>query len=127
MKKYKYYISCYPRNDSEVRTLKSVASVLREEVGDDKVYVPYEHYTDEKDELINEEWSIKYMKDNLLALLCSEEVYVIDRGSVGSISVGYEVGYAYARGIPITVHSKGKDISYLVAASAVAFTNGSRT
>ena len=125
MKKYQYYIASgweFGKADGRmIRAIRAAAERLRAEVGEERVFVPMEHDLPGGDTMDNESWSRGIFEIDLAALKDSERVYYLDWGAEGDVGAGWEVGYAYACGIPVICESHGGDVSLMIAHSAEAF------
>ena len=125
MKKYKFYIASgweFGERDGErLFAIAEAAKRLRAEHGEDAVFVPMEHDLPNGDTMSNEEWSRGIFEIDKTALDDSETVYYIDWGAEGDVGAGWEVGYAYAKGIPVLCESNGKDVSLMIAHSVSGF------
>lgn len=68
-----------------------------------EVYAPMEHIIANADNLSNEDWAKSVFKEDLDAIDQCNEVWVINFGMYSDTGTAWETGYAYAKGLPITM------------------------
>ena len=113
MGKTKIYLSSGFFTEESLKEVKHIAETIRNsELAD--IYVPMEYLVPNGEFMPQKEWAQKvFLKDKEELDRC-DAVYYLDFGASGDCGAAWEVGYAYANGIPITVFVFGDNISLMI-------------
>lgn len=88
-------------NEHELNTYNKVLNKLRSQNID--VYAPMEHFIDNADTMSNEDWGKAVSEEDLIALNKCTSVIVLNFGLYSDSGTAWEAGYAFAKGIPVTM------------------------
>lgn len=92
-----------------------VALLLREQ--GHSVFVPMEHEIQDGNTIPNKKWGAKVFEMDVTQINSCDMVYYLDFGYQGDCGAAWEVGYAYAKNIPIKCIAYGETISLMIANS----------
>lgn len=115
----KVYLASPFFNDTEIRTMQEVLSILREK--DLDVFAPYENQNKHL-EFGSTEWRRMTFQGDVDGIDSSDLVVaIIDQGNYDDSGTAWEIGYAYAKGIPVVVvNTTGETINLMIADSLYA-------
>lgn len=88
-------------NEHELNTYNKVLNKLRSQNID--VYAPMEHFIDNADTMSNEDWGKAVSEEDLIALNKCTSVIVLNFGLYSDSGTAWEAGYAFAKGISVTM------------------------
>lgn len=88
-------------NKHELDTYHKVLTKLRSQNLD--VYAPMEHLIANAYEMSNEDWGKAVFEEDLAALNQCTSVIVLNYGMYSDTGTAWEAGYAFAKGIPVTM------------------------
>ena len=115
------YLSAGFFTDSTRIAVSEMAKILRVHQDYD-VYVPMEYFVPDGENMPNDKWAAEVFKHDVEELDKCDKVVYLDFGASGDCGAAWEVGYAYAKGIPVEVYAYGKDISLMVTNCATRLT-----
>lgn len=115
MKMKKIYLASGFFTEETRNKVVEVAFVLRK-LGF-SVFVPMEHEIPNAWEKPNRQWAKEVFENDIKAINECDEVHYLDFGYQGDCGAAWEVGYAYAKGIPVECYACGRDISLMIANS----------
>lgn len=116
---YDYYLASGFFTDETRAKVKEVAESYRRTGF--TVFVPMEHEIPNAWDMSEEEWAKKVFETDLNAINSARELIYLDFGANGDCGAGWEVGYAYAKGIRVVTFAFGKDISLMVSNSSTVY------
>lgn len=88
-------------NEKERNYVETAASILRNQGYE--VIVPMEHFIEDGDKLTNEEWARKVFRYDVNQIVSADCIIAIYHGHYSDSSTAWELGFAYANGIPCIV------------------------
>ena len=89
--------------DEERDFLKIVIESTKEFFPDEELFIPMEHFIPNGENLSNNEWAEAVFKMDVAALDKSDLVIASYLGLRSDTGTAWEIGYAYAKGISITL------------------------
>ena len=97
-------------NDQERQIIEKVRDILRS--GGHEVFVPMEHFIPDGETLPNAVWGKKVFDMDVEAINNCDIVYAVYHGHYSDSGTAWEIGYAYAKSIPVVLlHTDQKNIS----------------
>ena len=79
-----------------------------------EVFVPMEHFIEGADTMPPKQWAYEVFLADVKAMDECDSIVSLDFGANGDCGTAWELGYAYAKGIPVDIISYGIDISLMV-------------
>ena len=89
--------------DEERDFLKIIIESTKEFFPDEELFIPMEHFIPNGENLSNNEWAEAVFKMNIEALNKCDRVIAAYLGLYSDTGTAWEIGYAYAKGIPVTL------------------------
>ena len=89
--------------DEERDFLKIVIESTKEFFPDEELFIPMEHFIPNGENLSNNEWAEAVFKMDVEALNKCDHVIAAYLGLRSDTGTAWEIGYAYAKGIPVTL------------------------
>ena len=89
--------------DRERALLKKVIHRTKEAYPNEELFIPMEHFIPNGENLSNNEWAEAVFKMNVDALDKSDLVIASYLGLRSDTGTAWEIGYAYAKGIPVNL------------------------
>ena len=89
--------------DKERTFLKTVIESVKEMFPDEELFIPMEHFIPNGENLSNNEWAEAVFKMDVEALNKCDQVIGAQLGLRSDTGTAWEIGYAYAKGIPVTL------------------------
>ena len=89
--------------DEERDFLKIVIESTKEFFPDEGLFIPMEHFIPNGENLSNNEWAEAVFKMDVEALNKCDRVVAAYLGLYSDTGTAWEIGYAYAKGIPVTL------------------------
>ena len=89
--------------DKERTFLEIVIKSVKEMFPNEKLFIPMEHFIPDGENLSNNEWAEAVFKMDVEALNKCNRVIAAYSGLYSDTGTAWEVGYAYARGIPVNL------------------------
>ena len=89
--------------DEERDFLKIVIESTKEFFPDEELFIPMEHFIPNGENLSNNEWAEAVFKMDVEALNKCDRVIAAYLGLYSDTGTAWEIGYAYAKGIPVTL------------------------
>lgn len=87
--------------DKERTFLKIVIESVKETFPNEKLFIPMEHFIPNGENLSNNEWAEAVFKMDVEALNKCDRVVAAYLGLRSDTGTAWEIGYAYAKGIPV--------------------------
>ena len=87
--------------DEERAFLKVVIESVKEIFPNEKLFIPMEHFIPNGENLSNNEWAEAVFKMDVEALNKCDRVVAAYLGLRSDTGTAWEIGYAYAKGIPV--------------------------
>lgn len=87
--------------DEERAFLKVVIESVKEFFPNEKLFIPMEHFIPNGENLSNNEWAEAVFKMDVEALNKCDRVVAAYLGLRSDTGTSWEIGYAYAKGIPV--------------------------
>lgn len=87
--------------DEERIFLKIVIESVKETFPNEKLFIPMEHFIPNGENLSNNEWAEAVFKMDVEALNKCDRVVAAYLGLRSDTGTAWEIGYAYAKGIPV--------------------------
>lgn len=87
--------------DEERTFLKIVIESVKETFPNEKLFIPMEHFIPNGENLSNDEWAEAVFKMDVEALNKCDRVVAAYLGLRSDTGTAWEIGYAYAKGIPV--------------------------
>ena len=87
--------------DEERAFLKVVIESVKETFPNEKLFIPMEHFIPNGENLSNNEWAEAVFKMDVEALNKCNRVVAAYLGLRSDTGTAWEIGYAYAKGIPV--------------------------
>ena len=87
--------------DEERAFLKIVIESVKEIFPNDELFIPMEHFIPNGENLSNNEWAEAVFKMDVEALNKCDRVVAAYLGLRSDTGTAWEIGYAYAKGIPV--------------------------
>lgn len=87
--------------DRERALLKKVIHRVKETYPDEELFIPMEHFIPNGENLSNNEWAEAVFKMDVAALDKSNLMIASYLGLRSDTGTAWEIGYAYAKGIPV--------------------------
>lgn len=87
--------------DRERALLKKVIHRTKEAYPNEELFIPMEHFIPNGENLSNNEWAEAVFKMDVAALDKSDLVIASYLGLRSDTGTAWEIGYAYAKGIPV--------------------------
>ncbi|MDD7756369.1 MAG: nucleoside 2-deoxyribosyltransferase [Clostridiales bacterium] len=87
--------------DEERTFLKIVIESVKETFPNEKLFIPMEHFIPNGENLSNNEWAEAVFKMDVEALNKCDRVVAAYLGLRSDTGTAWEIGYAYAKGIPV--------------------------
>ena len=97
------YIAGHFFTDRERALLKKVIHRTKEAYPNEELFIPMEHFIPNGENLSNNEWAEAVFKMDVAALDKSNLVIASYLGLRSDTGTAWEIGYAYAKGIPVTL------------------------
>ena len=89
--------------DKERTFLKIVIESVKEYFPNEELFIPMEHFIPNGENLPNNEWAEAVFKMDVEALNKCDRVIAAYLGLYSDTGTAWEIGYAYAKGIPVTL------------------------
>ena len=89
--------------DKERTFLKIVIESVKEFFPNEELFIPMEHFIPNGENLSNNEWAEAVFKMDIEALNKCDRVIAAYLGLYSDTGTAWEIGYAYAKGIPVTL------------------------
>lgn len=89
--------------DEERAFLKIVIESVKETFPNEKLFIPMEHFIPNGENLSNNEWAEAVFKMDVEALNKCNRVVAAYLGLRSDTGTAWEIGYAYAKGIPVNL------------------------
>ena len=89
--------------DEERAFLKIVIESVKEVFSNEELFIPMEHFIPNGENLSNNEWAEAVFKMDVEALNKCDRVVAAYLGLRSDTGTAWEIGYAYAKGIPVTL------------------------
>ena len=89
--------------DKERVFLKTIIESVKKFFPNEELFIPMEHFIPNGDNLSNNEWAEAVFKMDVEALNKCNHVVAAYLGLRSDTGTAWEIGYAYAKGIPITL------------------------
>ena len=89
--------------DKERTFLKIVIESVKEICPNEELFIPMEHFISDGENLSNNEWAEAVFKMKVEALNKCNRVVAAYLGLYSDTGTAWEIGYAYAKGIPVTL------------------------
>ena len=89
--------------DKERAFLKTVIESVKKFFPDEELFIPMEHFIPNGENLSNNEWAEAVFKMDVEALNKCDRVVAAYLGLYSDTGTAWEIGYAYAKGIPVTL------------------------
>ena len=89
--------------DKERTFLKIVIESVKEMFPNEELFIPMEHFILNGENLSNNEWAEAVFKMDVEALNKCDQVIAAYLGLRSDTGTAWEIGYAYAKGIPVTL------------------------
>lgn len=121
-----YYISSGFFTEETREKINSIAKILRSVPGNE-VIVPMEFLVPNGENLPHEQWAKEVFDYDVAEINRCDKVIYLDFGADGDCGAAWEVGYAFAKGIPVETYKFGKDISLMIynSSSTIKFIDSS--
>ena len=87
--------------DEERAFLKIVIESVKEIFPNEELFIPMEHFIPNEENLSNNEWAEAVFKMDVEALNKCDRVVAAYLGLRSDTGTAWEIGYAYAKGIPV--------------------------
>ena len=87
--------------DEERAFLKIVINSVKKFCPDEELFIPMEHFIPNGEDLSNNEWAEAVFKMDVEALNKCDRVVAAYLGLRSDTGTAWEIGYAYAKGIPV--------------------------
>lgn len=87
--------------DEERAFLKVVIESVKETFPNEELFIPMEHFIPNGENLSNNEWAEAVFKMDVEALNKCDRVVAAYLGLRSDTGTAWEIGYAYAKGIPV--------------------------
>ena len=87
--------------DEERTFLKIVIETVKETFPNEELFIPMEHFIPNGENLSNNEWAEAVFKMDVEALNKCDRVVAAYLGLRSDTGTAWEIGYAYAKGIPV--------------------------
>ena len=89
--------------DKERAFLKIVIESVKEIFTNEELFIPMEHFIPNGENLSNNEWAEDVFKMDVEALNKCNRVIAAYSGLYSDTGTAWEIGYAYAKGIPVNL------------------------
>ena len=89
--------------DKERTFLKIVIESVKEIFPNEELFIPMEHFIPNGENLSNNEWAEAVFKMDVEALNRCNRVIAAYSGLYSDTGTAWEIGYAYAKGIPVNL------------------------
>ena len=89
--------------DKERTFLKVLIKSAKKMFPNEELFIPMEHFIPNGENLSNNEWAEAVFKMDVEALNKCDHVIVAYLGLRSDTGTAWEIGYAYAKGIPVTL------------------------
>ena len=89
--------------DEERAFLKIVIESVKETFPNEELFIPMEHFIPNGKNLSNNEWAEAVFKMDVEALNKCDRVVAAYLGLYSDTGTAWEIGYAYAKGIPVNL------------------------
>ena len=89
--------------DKERAFLKIVIESAKEIFPNEELFIPMEHFIPDGENLSNNEWAEAVFKMDVEALNKCNRVIAAYSGLYSDTGTAWEIGYAYAKGIPVNL------------------------
>ena len=89
--------------DKERAFLKTVIESVKKFFPNEELFIPMEHFIPNGENLSNNEWAEAVFKMDVEALNKCDRVVAAYLGLYSDTGTAWETGYAYAKGIPVTL------------------------
>ena len=89
--------------DEERAFLKIVIESVKETFPNEELFIPMEHFIPNGENLSNNKWAEAVFKMNVEALNKCDHVVAAYLGLYSDTGTAWEIGYAYAKGIPVNL------------------------
>ena len=89
--------------DKERTFLEIVIKSVKEMFPNEKLFIPMEHFIPDGENLSNNEWAEAVFKMDVEALNKCNRVIAAYSGLYSDTGTAWEIGYAYAKGIPVNL------------------------
>lgn len=112
--------------DEERTFLKIVIESVKETFPNEKLFIPMEHFIPNGENLSNNEWAEAVFKMDVEALNKCDRVIAAYLGLYSDTGTAWEIGYAYAKGIPVTLILSSEALEGEVSIMPIQSSNYSR-
>ena len=89
--------------DKERDFLKIVIDTVKKYFPNEELFIPMEHFIPDGENLSNNEWAEAVFKMDVEALNKCDRVVAAYLGLYSDTGTAWEIGYAYAKGIPVNL------------------------
>lgn len=103
-------------NLEERTKLLHMIDLVKEAYPDEELFIPMEHFVPDGENMPNYQWAEEVFKLDVEALNKADRVIALYLGHYSDTGTAWEIGYAYAKGIPVTIVPDGivpKDYSIM--------------
>lgn len=108
-----YYLSSGFFTPETRAKVEEVAKTIRNLPGNN-IYVPMEDFIPGGEDMPNDLWARAVFEKDVEEIDKCDKIIYLDFGANGDCGAAWEVGYAYAKGIPVLVYAYGDDISLMI-------------
>lgn len=117
----KIYIAGPFFTEDERVHLDNFIKLVKSEYPNADLFIPNEHFINNGTELPNEIWGKKVFDMDCAAIDTCDFIFAMYLGHVSDTGTAWEIGYAYAKGIPILLYTPNEvnSISCMVANSTI--------
>ena len=112
--------------DEERAFLKIVIESVKEIFPNEELFIPMEHFIPNGENLSNNEWAEAVFKMDVEALNKCDRVVAAYLGLRSDTGTAWEIGYAYAKGIPVDLILSLEALSGEVSIMPIQSSNYSR-
>lgn len=109
---YDIYLAGPFFNKEEIENINKVKTFLRNKGY--SVFVPQEHFIKDGENLENHIWGKRVFDMDIKAINNSKALFVVYYGIYSDSGTAWEIGYAYAKNIPIYIYHITENISSLM-------------
>lgn len=88
--------------DEQRRLLNHMIEHLRK-TQTEELFIPMEHFIENGDKMSNQEWAQKVFEMDVQAINNCSQVVAMYLGHYSDTGTAWEIGYAYAKGIPVSL------------------------
>ena len=116
----KIYIAGPFFTKQECRELEAMIRYVRELYPNSELFIPKEHFIPDGETMPNDVWAKKVFEMDVQELYDSDMVFALYLGHYSDTGTAWEIGYAYAREIPVLLYcpKTNSDVSIMPFQSA---------